>query len=969
MKWSGTLVLAICAMSTVGYAQTLPTLPQATVDTTYPTVTGIPRSAATSAEFTQALADAQPGDEIVLQAGATFPGQFTLPAKTGGGWIVIRTSNMDGIPAEHSRVDPTVHASAMPRIESNAVNTPAIKAAPNATRYRLVGLEITMQAGKANTGNLVEFGNGGEQVTMGMPSNIVIDRSYIHGLDGLTMHHCVAFNAVSLALIDSYVSNCKMDGGDAQAVVGWNGPGPYVIVNNFLEGSGQSVMFGGADTLIQDLVPSDITVLRNTMSKRLSWKKNDPSWDGFGWDIKNLFELKNARRVLVDGNDFVTSWGAMQTYAITLTVRNQGSHNPWATVEDVTFRNNLVKNVGGGISLLATDNLHPSQVERRIAITNNIFDDVSKDFNDGALPTGAILFINGDDQVPGPYDLTFDHNTAFNTAKKYGIAYSGSSSAFSSTPNFTFTNNIVEHHEEGFHGDHDAIDTTTFPDYFPTGLNFTHNIIEGARTSGSDWSSNYNEPGVTNNYFPTTLAAIGFQNGDPATYRLAASSPFSHSATDGSAVGVDKDAFDAARTGSSNGGSGGGGLFTDDFNDNSFSNRWLPNSVFSGGTIDTNVRVAEANGRVEIGPLPTAAGTHYNGVQTAGTYDLTDAYAYVALVQAPATTTTAFVMFSVGKDLDNYYRIYESNGTLTAMQEINGVKTDLRSVPYVAASHRFLRIGYEAGSVVFQTAPDSGGVPGTWSVLTTANWDSVHVPATAVRFEMKAGISAAQSTAPGTVAFDTFVSSPASAPDETVLLSDTFSGSTWDSSAWSNTVISGTTQDTTVPLGVSSGRLQIGPLFQNTSGFHYNALSSVLAYDLTGGYAYVQVPTVPASGGTADVMFAVVNDVDNYYRMYVEQGRLWLEEKRAGVKDGISVAYSAANHAFWRIRHDQAADSITFDVAADNAGSPGDWTTLRTLARGQSITGVRVELKAGTWEFETVAPGTPSFDNVKVARP
>ena len=58
------------------------------------------------------------------------------------------------------------------------------------------------------------------------------------------------------------------------------------------------------------MVPSDIKVLRNHIDKPLSWK-------GSVWDVKNLFELKNAQDVLIEGNVFAYNWLAAQTgYAI-----------------------------------------------------------------------------------------------------------------------------------------------------------------------------------------------------------------------------------------------------------------------------------------------------------------------------------------------------------------------------------------------------------------------------------------------------------------------------------------------------------------------------------------------------------------------------------------------------------------------------------------------------------------------------
>ena len=49
------------------------------------------------------------------------------------------------------------------------------------------------------------------------------------------------------AVIDSYLSEAHVVGFDSQAICGVNGPGPFKIVNNYLEGSGENVMFGGAD--------------------------------------------------------------------------------------------------------------------------------------------------------------------------------------------------------------------------------------------------------------------------------------------------------------------------------------------------------------------------------------------------------------------------------------------------------------------------------------------------------------------------------------------------------------------------------------------------------------------------------------------------------------------------------------------------------------------------------------------------
>jgi hypothetical protein len=185
-------------------------------------------------------------------------------------------------------------------------------------------------------------------------------------------------------VVDSYLSDFKERTADAQAISGWNGPGPFRIAGNYLEASGENVMFGGADPAINGLVPSDIEVVRNHMAKPLRWKKDDASFEGTEWAVKNLFELKNARRVLVDGNLFEFNWPQAQNgFAILFTVRNQDGAAPWAVVEDVTFTNNLVRHVAGGMNVLGRDDNHPSQQTRRIAIRNNLFVDVGGKWGNG----------------------------------------------------------------------------------------------------------------------------------------------------------------------------------------------------------------------------------------------------------------------------------------------------------------------------------------------------------------------------------------------------------------------------------------------------------------------------------------------------------------------------------------------------------------------------------------------------------
>src|SRR5262249_13573319 len=148
----------------------------------------------------------------------------------------------------------------------------------------------------------------------------------------------IAMNGAYISVIDSYLSDFHELDADSQAILGWNGPGPFKIANNYLEGAGENVAFGGQDPTIQGLVPADIEIRGNHFSKPTSWRAGDPGYAGIHWQVKNIFELKSARRVLIDGNVFENNWEDGQNgFAILFTVRNQTGGAPWSVVEDITF--------------------------------------------------------------------------------------------------------------------------------------------------------------------------------------------------------------------------------------------------------------------------------------------------------------------------------------------------------------------------------------------------------------------------------------------------------------------------------------------------------------------------------------------------------------------------------------------------------------------------------------------------------
>jgi hypothetical protein len=161
---------------------------------------------------------------------------------------------------------------------------------------------------------------------------------------------------------------------DAQCIAGWDNTRDLLVEDCFGEASGENIIFGGADALDESRQPADIVIRRCTLTKPTYWQSK-PS----GATVKNCFEIKNARRVSVVDCNFAQSWVDGQTgFCIVLTVRNQDGGNPWACVEDVTFRKCVTRDTISVIQILGVDDTHPSGVMRRIAFERCRFE-----FRDG----------------------------------------------------------------------------------------------------------------------------------------------------------------------------------------------------------------------------------------------------------------------------------------------------------------------------------------------------------------------------------------------------------------------------------------------------------------------------------------------------------------------------------------------------------------------------------------------------------
>jgi hypothetical protein len=102
------------------------------LNTTPPVQTGQVRTVASDGHDLQAQINAaQPGDTIEIPPGTLCTGNYSLPAKGGNGWIVIRTAGPDPVPPG-TRMTP---GKPLARILSPNTS-PAVATMPSAHNYR-----------------------------------------------------------------------------------------------------------------------------------------------------------------------------------------------------------------------------------------------------------------------------------------------------------------------------------------------------------------------------------------------------------------------------------------------------------------------------------------------------------------------------------------------------------------------------------------------------------------------------------------------------------------------------------------------------------------------------------------------------------------------------------------------------------------------------------------------------------------
>jgi hypothetical protein len=388
----------------------------------------------------QSQIDSAPcGSVIELEAGTTIPANIKLPNKNCTDYITIQSSRAKELP-EGQRINPATQAELLVTLESTINAEPVIQTMPGAHHYKFIGVRIKTQSESVFVYDLVRFDNGSH--------HIVLDRSWVEGNSNQDTQRGVTLNCADCSVMNSQITNIRGKGMDTQAVCGWNGTLRAQIINSYLEATGENIMFGGADSASEAMIPRNVEIRRNTIAKLMEWK-------GKGYTIKNLIELKSCIDCTIDANVLENNWGneGQAGAAIVITVRNQDCRAPWSTIQNGSFTNNIVTNSVGVFNFLGKDNeAEPTYIENgkpkcgdpgesfgsvrgnAFLVANNVFDKI----------TGSFITINGF------YSVTVENNTDLqtcvegcNTATFYGEP----------SQNYIHRNNVHDEKAYGLAGD------------------------------------------------------------------------------------------------------------------------------------------------------------------------------------------------------------------------------------------------------------------------------------------------------------------------------------------------------------------------------------------------------------------------------------------------------------------------------------------------------------------------------------
>jgi hypothetical protein len=519
-----------------------PTLPLTTFAPPYVARTGTVRTVNSGGDVQAAFNAAQPGDIVVLETGATFTGNFTLPTKTGSGDIYVVSSDVHAntfSTAPGRRATSAAGQATLRHPGGN--NAPFLASDGNGrTGWRFVGITGDLPpSGMTSLSEMVVLGDRTQSNTANYPGRFVFDRCRILGRPTISVRRGISVTGPDFAFLDGQMLEVNSFGGDGDCVgiIFWGFAGNGLVQNAEILGPTEHVFVGGLDfNAIADLtvMPSDITV-RRCYLRGGAYQDQDlggGSWNGTVYNTKNFFETKAGRRVLLEDCVLERHLGNDQQFPVVIK-SNLGGSQATQNTNDVTVRNLKLFNANAVIAAKGFGDDPNVSGLRRVSIDNVA---ILGNRSINRITARVIQLEQSVRQFSASRITAILNQTQANT----GISYIEPVGAGEVMADIRVINNIMG----AEFGMQIAGDVDKGMSDLVTGERIiTGNLLIG-RPSGE---YPFNTPGG----YPANAAAVGFEdytNSASDDLRLAASSPFK-GLIGGADPGCDMDALDTATAG------------------------------------------------------------------------------------------------------------------------------------------------------------------------------------------------------------------------------------------------------------------------------------------------------------------------------------------------------------------------------------------------------------------------------------
>ena len=428
--------------------------------------------------------------------------------------------------------------------------------------FRLIG------AGADSDALSVIFGQGPHSFVNNFMS--ATSESVNHGGGSSDVQVATISNATTTSCTLTHVTNLEVDQNIALQVNGLYSAVNSTIVRSI---SGNNITFDSmpnkptnGNAAEWTTTPSFIEYRHNYFFKPNKWRPKlangsaNPEWNGITYQIKNLWEMKTGRYLVLDGNIFENLWVSSQSFAIAFSPSNIWGGSSHAVVaREIQYSNNILKNAVAGLNLRVSDvqdtQDRTTQAGGGFYITNNLFWNVGHSYDQTGTQHEFVLL--GTSPVKALDRVFIIHNTQEDpdgVGGQNGYFMTDNNNNNVPTTNGMWVNNL-QLFNGGFIG-HSGVDyKTNIEQALPPGdvpgtfwnnllVNFPVNdwlivvpanqIYQGSQVSPISWPAQF----------------VNYAAGD---FTLTAGSRGKNAATDGTDIGVNMAALKTATSGAVSG--------------------------------------------------------------------------------------------------------------------------------------------------------------------------------------------------------------------------------------------------------------------------------------------------------------------------------------------------------------------------------------------------------------------------------